>query len=163
MSIVLIGMPGSGKTTVAELLAKEMKFNLVDADSLIEQSQRMSINEIFAIKGEAYFRGIEADIIKNISGDNNVISLGGGAFENANTREFLMSSAMVIYLKTSPQTLYERVKNNNQRPLLNNKMSLETIQNMLEVREKNYKLAHYTVLTDNKSAQDVANEILKIG
>ena len=163
MNIVLIGMPGSGKTMVGELLAKKMNYNFVDVDSLIEKSQHLSINEIFASKGEAYFRKVEADIIKNIEGDNKIISLGGGAFENKETRELLLSTCKVIYLTASAAVIYERIKSDKTRPLLNNNKSIETIQNMLNIREKNYKLAHYTVLTDNKSGDEIVNEILNLG
>jgi shikimate kinase len=63
-------------------------------------------------------------------------------------------------LKTSAQKIYERIKNDTTRPLLTDNMNIETIQNMLNIREKNYKLAHYTVLTDNRSADEIVNEIL---
>lgn len=162
MSIVLVGMPGSGKTTVGKLLAEKIGAVFFDIDSLIEKSESMSITEIFKAKGETYFRKIEADMIKNIPSANTVVSLGGGAFENADSRDFLLSgNSTVIYLKASPQTIYNRIKNDMTRPLLAGNMSIETIQSMLNIREKNYKLAHYTVLTDNKSADEIVNEILE--
>jgi shikimate kinase len=74
MNIVLVGMPGTGKTTVGELLAKKTGAEFYDADSLIEKSQSMCIAEIFKTKGEKYFRKIEADIIRNIPSDNTVVS-----------------------------------------------------------------------------------------
>lgn len=161
MSIVLTGMPGSGKTTVGKLLAEKIGADFFDVDFLIEKSQKMCITEIFKTKGEKYFRQIEADIIRNIPSDNTVVSLGGGAFENSDTRDFLLSgNNTVIYLKTSAQKIYERIKNDTTRPLLTDNMNIETIQNMLNIREKNYKLAHYTVLTDNRSADEIVNEIL---
>ena len=161
MNIVLVGMPGTGKTTIGELLAKKTGAEFYDADSLIEKLQSMCIAEIFKTKGEKYFRKIESDIIRNIPSDNTVVSLGGGAFENSDTRDFLLSgNNTVIYLKTSAQKIYERIKNDTTRPLLTDNMNIETIQNMLNIREKNYKLAHYTVLTDNRSADEIVNEIL---
>ena len=161
MSIVLVGMPGAGKTTVGKLLAEKIGADFFDVDSLIENLQEMCIAEIFKTKGEKYFRKIESDIIRNIPSDNTVVSIGGGAFENSDTRDFLLSgNNTVIYLKTSAQKIYERIKNDTTRPLLANNMSIETIQNMLNIREKNYKLAHSTVLTDNRSADEIVNEIL---
>jgi shikimate kinase len=122
----------------------------------------MCIAEIFKTKGEKYFRKIEADIIRNIPSDNTVVSLGGGAFENSDTRDFLLSgNNTVIYLKTSAQKIYERIKNDTTRPLLTDNMNIETIQNMLNIREKNYKLAHFTIITDNKHIEDVVRDIVK--
>ena len=161
MNIMLVGMPGAGKTTVGKLLAEKIGADFFDVDSLIENLQEMCIAEIFKTKGEKYFRKIESDIIRNIPSDNTVVSIGGGAFENSDTRDFLLSgNNTVIYLKTSAQKIYERIKNDTTRPLLANNMSIETIQNMLNIREKNYKLAHSTVLTDNRSADEIVNEIL---
>ena len=160
-AIVLTGMPGSGKTTVGMHLSKDLNIDFVDIDSAIEKSENRTISEIFANDGEKYFRVLESKIIKESFGDNKVISLGGGAFEDPITRSFLLKNSIVIYLKTSVQEIYKRVKNNSQRPLLNDDMSAEKINKILSVREKNYKLAHFTIMTDNIVVEDVVRDIIK--
>ena len=160
-AIVLTGMPGSGKTTVGMHLSKDLNIDFVDIDFAIEKSENRTISEIFANDGEKYFRVLESKIIKESFGDNKVISLGGGAFEDPITRSFLLKNSVVIYLKTSVQEIYKRVKNNSQRPLLNDDMSAEKINKILSVREKNYKLAHFTIMTDNIVVEDVVRDIIK--
>lgn len=160
-AIVLTGMPGSGKTTVGMHLSKDLNIDFVDIDFAIEKSENRTISEIFANDGEKYFRVLESKIIKESFGDNKVISLGGGAFEDPITRSFLLKNSIVIYLKTSVQEIYKRVKNNSQRPLLNDDMSAEKINKILSVREKNYKLAHFTIMTDNIVVEDVVRDIIK--
>ncbi len=160
-AIVLTGMPGSGKTTVGMHLSKDLNIDFVDIDSAIEKSENRTISEIFANDGEKYFRVLESKIIKESFGDNKVISLGGGAFEDPITRSFLLKNSVVIYLKTSVQEIYKRVKNNSQRPLLNDDMSAEKINKILSVREKNYKLAHFTIMTDNIVVEDIVRDIIK--
>ena len=163
-SIILTGMSGAGKTTVANELAKifsDENIKILDTDSLIVQSENKSIQEIFAQNGEKYFRELERRTIKNVfEKENLILSLGGGAFENEETRNFLLENAVVIYLETSAQNILKRLQNTNDRPLLNN-MKLETINSLLEKRKKNYELAHFTVLTDNKTVEQITKEILK--
>ncbi len=159
-SIVLTGISGSGKTTVAEILSSKLNFGFVDIDFIIEQKEKCSISEIFEIKGEEYFRTLESDTIEEVLDENQVIALGGGAFENEKIRNLLLSKTNVFYLKTSPQTVLNRLKDKHDRPLLQD-ISLDKILSMLNRREKHYELAHYTVLTDNKSSNEVVKEILK--
>ncbi|MBR6722918.1 hypothetical protein IKL64_05645 [bacterium] len=101
--------------------------------------------------------------IKNIFFPKNlVISLGGGALENLETREFLLNNSTVIYLKTSPEIIYERIKNNTSRPLLCGNMSVEKISEILEKRIENYQSATYTITTDNKTPNKIAEEIIGV-
>lgn len=160
-SIVLIGMPGSGKTSIAKALALKFGMNSCDTDHVIERNEKLSIAEIFASKGETYFRKIEADVALNLPKENFVISLGGGTFENSDVRLYLLENMHVIYLDTSPENILNRVKNSDSRPLLTNNMNLERICELLNKRAKHYKLAHYTVLTDNKSPEEICGEVLK--
>lgn len=159
-TICLTGMMGSGKTTVAEAFAAEKKLKIIDIDSIIEEKENKKISEIFETKGEDYFRKVEQDaIFSNFQPEDAIISLGGGAFENTETRTFLLKKSKVIYLKTSPETILERIKNDNSRPLLCGKMNIESIKQILEKRESNYLSAHKTVLTDNKTPQQIVLEI----
>ena len=101
-------------------------------DSIIEQNEHCKISEIFETKGEEYFRKIEQrTIMNNFRQENTIISIGGGAFENEETREFLLKNSTVIYLKTSPSAIFERIKNDDTRPLLHGKMNIETITEII--------------------------------
>jgi shikimate kinase len=159
-TICLIGMMGSGKTTIAKLLSECYGIKFVDIDFLIETNEGMKISEIFKQKGESYFRQIEKDTIKKyFVSENMIISLGGGAFEDSDTQKLLLDNSIVIYLKTSPNTIYERIKNDKSRPLLCDKMSVDTIYEIIQKREKNYLNAHKVVETDNKKPEDIIREL----
>lgn len=161
-TIVLTGMSGSGKSTVGKFLSEKTGTFFFDIDEQIVLNEKKSINEIFAKNGENYFREIEAKTIKNIfNPENLIISLGGGAFESEQIRNFLLANSLVIYLKTSPETIWNRLKNTNDRPLLNNNMNSESIEKLLNSRKNNYELAHFTVITDNKNIEEIASEILR--
>ena len=159
-TIVLTGMMGSGKTTIAKLLSEKLNIKYIDIDFLIEEKENMKISEIFAQKGENYFRKLEQEIIiSSFITENSIISLGGGAFENPETRKFLLNNSTVIYLKTSPEIIYERIKNNTTRPLLCGKMSVEKIKQILKIREKNYESASIIINTNNKTPNRIVEEI----
>ena len=161
-TIVLTGMSGSGKSTAGKILSEKSKKKFIDIDEQIVLNEKKSINEIFAHNGENYFRELEIQTIKNVfEPEDLIISLGGGAFESEQTRNFLLENSVVIYLKTSPETVLERLKNANDRPLLNNNMNFERIEKLLNSRKNNYELAHFTVITDNKNVEEVASEILR--
>lgn len=159
-TICLTGMMGSGKTTVAQLLSEYFRLQFIDIDSLIEKVEGMKISQIFEQKGEKYFRLIEKDIIKKVSKpENMVISLGGGAFEDADTRGFLLNFANVVYLKTAPEVIYERIKNDKSRPLLCDNMSVGKISEIIQKREKNYMKANKIIDTDGKKPEEIVMEL----
>lgn len=160
-NITLIGMMGSGKTTTAKELSKILpEFKLVDIDDEIEKSSGKKISEIFLKYGEAHFRELETNKIKQfIQNDHQIISAGGGAFENPDNRRRLLENSFVFFLKASPQTIYDRIKAESHRPLLKKNFSVEKIANILSLREKNYQKANYTIETDKKTPEDIAKEI----
>ena len=162
-NITLIGMMGCGKTTTAKELSKLLpEYRLVDIDDEIEKSTGKKISEIFLKYGEPHFRELEIHKIKQFTAfDFQIISAGGGAFENPDNRRRFLENSTVIFLKASPETIFERIKAETHRPLLKKHFSLEKIQHILSLREKNYKLANYTVETDNKTPYNVAQEILR--
>lgn len=161
-TIVLTGMSGCGKSTVGKFLSENLNIKFIDIDEQIVQKENKSINEIFAQNGEQYFRKFEAQIIKELfENENLVISLGGGAFENEKTRNFLLNNSIVFYLKTSEKVIYERLKNSFDRPLLNKNMTLEHIKSILNIRKNNYELAHFLIITDNKDIKEIGSEIIK--
>lgn len=162
-TIVLIGMMGSGKTTIGKLLGEKLTLRSIDIDVIIEQNEKRTVSEIFQNEGEKYFRNIERETIKkNFTKKDLIISLGGGAFEDQLTQELLLKNSTVIYLKTSPNVILERIKNNTNRPLLKNQMTVEKIQSIILQRQKNYELANITILTDNKNTDKIVEEILGV-
>lgn len=162
-TIVLIGMMGSGKTTIGKLLGEKLTLRSIDIDVVIEHNEKKTVSEIFQNEGEKYFRNIERETIKkNFTNKDLIISLGGGAFEDQLTQELLLKNSTVIYLKTSPNVILERIKNNTNRPLLKNQMTVEKIQSIILQRQKNYELANITILTDNKNTDKIVEEILGV-
>ena len=161
-TIVLTGMMGAGKTSAGKLLAEKLGCVFIDSDLTVEQTEQISISEIFEKFGEDYFREKEFQTIQKIlAPEDMVIALGGGAFENENIRKILIQNAFVVYLETSPETIYKRIKNDTSRPLLKNNMTTEKISQIINKRKKNYKLATHTVITDNKSTEEIVSEIIK--
>ena len=163
MNIALHGMMGSGKSTITKLLANRLKdFSFVDTDEEIIKSQKISINEIFKKYGEKTFRTIETEQLKEIlKKDNQVIATGGGIVISEDNLNNLLNSSVLIYLKADKDELYNRVKNNKERPLLNDCDIKEKIINLLDKREEKYKKAHFTIDTTNKTPDIIVKEILE--
>lgn len=167
-NIALIGMMGAGKTTVAEELSRVFpEYNLVDIDREIERTSGKKISELFLKFGEAHFRVLESDKIKKfIAKSHQIIALGGGAFENEENRKNIKDNCTVIYLKASAQAIYDRIKLEFHRPLLRRNFSIERINEIMQMREKNYNKADLTFNTDDKTPEEITFEIvgaLKIG
>ena len=162
-NIALTGMMGCGKSTVAKELASVLSdYQNIEMDFEIEKKESLSISEIFEKYGEAYFRTIEKQLVKDLSHKENlIISMGGGAFLNEENRNLFLKNAFCVYLKTSQNEIYQRVKNDNSRPLLNVDNLKEKIDNLIAQREKYYKFAHIEIETDNKTPQKIAKEILE--
>lgn len=156
-------MMGSGKTTIAKLLSVKMpSYKFVDTDLLITEKVNLSINDIFALKGESEFRKIEsgvlADVLKN---DNQIISTGGGIIKSEYNIKLLKENSVVFYLSADVQTLFNRLKNSNDRPLLNDENIREKINELLALRIPMYEQAHFTVDTIGKSPDEIVSEIIK--
>lgn len=164
--IALIGMMGSGKSTVAPLLAARLNRAVIEVDALIEEQEKMPISEIFIAKGEAYFRRVECGLITRLLKEQPaVLSLGGGAFMWEATRELLLKQAVVFYLSATLEVLCTRVTAGAaQRPLLNMPgISIQdTMRDLLERRGAYYGLAHYRVEADASTPDDVARSIVTL-
>lgn len=163
-NIALTGMMGCGKSTVSKELKKLLpEFNYIDLDLEIEKKENKTINEIFSDKGEEYFRIIESQLLEEITNrDNQIISLGGGAFLSEQNRKKLSLNSISIYLETSVSTIYDRIKDDTSRPLLKTENVKDKIADLLNNRELRYKLADFTVSTENKTPKNIAKEILEI-
>ena len=159
-NIVLVGLMGAGKTTVGEGLAKKYNLVFTDIDKVIEINAGTSISNIFATQGEGHFRNLEKEAVLTLSNKNGrVISTGGGALENEENLINLKNNGILVYLKTSPEVLYERVKSQHNRPLLQNENPHETLKELLKKREKNYLKSDIIIETDNKSIEQIISEI----
>lgn len=161
-NIILIGMMGAGKTTIAKELVNNLYgYKLVDIDLEIEKSTNKKISEIFLRFGEKHFRLLESDKIKQVcKGSNLIISLGGGGFENPDNRDILLNCGKVFYLMASPEEIFNRIKSQTHRPLLNKNFSVERIEQLIKAREINYKKAHVKIDTNGKKPYDIVKEIL---
>ena len=161
-NIILTGMPSCGKSTIGTLLAEKLSaYTLLDTDSIIEKTQGMKISEIFEKFSEDYFRKLEYDTIKLVcSGKNKIISIGGGAFENPDSRGTLLRFGKVIYLKSDLDVLYYRISKDSSRPLLQSENPKETLANLLKKREENYMKAHLVIDTSELTENEIVDSIL---
>ena len=158
-------MMGAGKSTVAKSLVNLLNdYSIQDVDSLIEQKMSLSISEIFDKYGEQEFRKIESEVIKETCQKNKtIISTGGGAFENPINRKVLLNSGKVFYLYAPSQVLYDRIKTQGDRPLLQCENPELVFINLLDKRDKNYRKADYIIDTTSLSPEQVAREVLRRG
>lgn len=163
MNIVLTGFMATGKTILGKSLAEKLKMEFIDTDSLIEKNEGKRISKIFAEEGEKYFRNIEKNIIKKISRNNNtVISTGGGVVLLPENMENLREKGIIICLKTRPEIILERVKQQKGiRPLLNKPEPLKEIKSILRTRAPYYKQADFTIDTSDFEVEKIINRILR--
>ena len=161
-NIVLVGMPASGKTTIGSMLAEKLpSYILCDTDSIIEKTTGLKIVEIFSKYSEDYFRKLEYDTIKLVcNGTKKIISIGGGAFENPDSRMTLLKFGKVFYLKSDLDVLYYRISEDNTRPLLENENPKKVLEKLLQKREENYLKAHCIIDTSSLSEEDIVKTIL---
>jgi 3-dehydroquinate synthase len=172
-NIFLIGLSGSGKSTVGGILAERLGKPLVDIDVLIEKECAKPISAIFSQEGEEYFRSCESRIFTHIAQtrDNAIIATGGGIVTSPENRSILRQRGVCIYLSVDPKTALERLneqhaqalidgKTPEVRPLLAGPDPLATLQNLLEARSDWYTVAHFTCATQGKSPERVAHEII---
>jgi shikimate kinase len=163
-NIILTGFMGSGKTTVGKLLAKQLGYNFVDTDHLIEQRCGMTVQELFKTRGEEVFRIMEADIARELgTGQGMVISTGGKLMLNPTNARALGTSGRVFCLVASPEETLRRVSvdSGTKRPLLDTTNPLDQIVGLLQERQDGYSRFCRIVTTD-KSPAEVAENLLKI-
>lgn len=158
MNILLIGFMGCGKTSLGKKLAEKMNYNFIDLDKIIEETQKLSISEIFSLKGESYFRNLEREWLSDFDGKDNIISLGGGTPCFHDNMTLINSIGTSVYLQLKPDLLTDRLLNSKQdRPLIDAfkgdraKLSDEIIK-LLERRVDFYKKAN--IIFDASSMSD---------
>jgi shikimate kinase len=162
-SIALVGMPGSGKSSIGRRLAPLLELPFIDADAKIEEAAGgMSIAEIFAKHGEAEFRSLEARVIARLIDDGpSVIATGGGALTNANTRALIRDKAIAVWLRAEIPVLMRRVRRKTDRPLLQGKDPEATLSRLLSEREQFYADAHIVVTSREGPHEAVVDSIVE--
>ena len=163
-NIILEGFMGSGKSTVSEILSDKLDLELIDTDEAIEEAEGRKISDIFAQDGEEAFRDMETGLVEMMVSDHmreTVISLGGGLPVREKNRELLNKVGKVVYLRTAPETVYDRLKGDDTRPLLKSEDPLARIKELQDKRGKIYEeAADIIVDTDGKTPVQVADEII---
>ncbi|MFS8045411.1 shikimate kinase [Rhizobium sp. BR 314] len=160
-NLVLVGLMGAGKSSVGRLVAQQLGIPFVDTDAEIERVSRMTITELFATYGEQEFRALETRVIKRLlRGGPRVVSTGGGAFINDNTRQHIKRGGLSVWLNADLDVLWERVNKRDTRPLLKTENPKQTLENLMNARYPIYAEADLTVLSRDVSKEVMAKEVL---
>ena len=159
-NLVLVGMMGSGKSSIGKILSKKLEFEFIDTDYKIEEFENKTISEIFKKNGEKYFRKIEEEIsLKFLKLNNKVIALGGGGYVNPNIRKYTLKSCISIWLEWKSETLLKRIKNSKKRPLAM-KMSNFELQKLIIERSSLYNLSDYKIICDKLDKKQIVEKII---
>jgi shikimate kinase len=159
-NILLIGFMGTGKTTIGQRLAEILGWTFTDTDKRIEELTGMSIPELFAEKGEAYFRQVESEVIESLrSSEQLVVSTGGGAVLREANREAMLASGLVVALTADAETIISRVRGDANRPLLAGDLEGK-VRQLLRDRAGAYDFAHVVIDTSNKAVEEIVQVIL---
>ncbi|MDY4953045.1 MAG: shikimate kinase [Candidatus Onthomonas sp.] len=162
-SLFLIGFMGAGKSSVAAALGDALKREVLEMDQCISEQEKMSIPEIFAQKGEAYFRQCETQLLRDYANrEPQVVSCGGGVPMRQENVEAMRACGTVILLTARPEVILERVKDDHNRPLLEGHKDVPYISGLMEQRRPHYEAAaDVTVDTSDLTIQEVCREILE--
>ena len=169
--IYLTGFMTSGKSTIGPILANVLVWDFYDLDKVIEKEEKKTVVEIFEEKGEDYFREVETKFLREFSElDHIIISLGGGTITNKVNVDLMKSSGKIIYLKTSPEMIYKRLRFKIDRPLFRNFVLSENskeefvakIEELLQKRSPFYEKADLTINTDNTPVGITVDKLAKL-
>lgn len=162
-NIILIGFMGSGKTSIGERLAERLTYHFRDTDQMLEKKAGDTINHIFAVHGEEYFRSMETELLKELgSMEKIVLSTGGGLPLREQNSEILKKLGFVVFLKTSKQTTLKRLKGDTTRPLLQGDDVEQKVERLLQIRTPIYeKAAHKIIVTDDKPVSEIVQLIME--
>ena len=161
-NLVLLGMMGSGKTSIGLMASKKLQLDFIDIDIEIENQIGMKISKIFEVKGEKYFREVEEKItLKNLEKEESIISLGGGGFLNNNIKKEVLKNNYSFWLNWNYRTLIRRINNSKKRPLAFGINRLELIE-LIKKRSNIYSKALYKIDCEKLSKTVIVNKITKI-
>lgn len=162
VAVVLVGLPGCGKSTIGRQLARHIGYRFRDSDAEIESRLGCSIRDYFASHGEASFRDVEQSVIEALCGEGHlVLATGGGAvLRPANRAQLRRAGNRVIYLRSSPEELARRLRHDTQRPLLQGGDALKKLRDLYRDRDPLYReVAHYVIDTSRHSLHTLVNLI----
>ena len=161
-NLVLLGMMGSGKSTIGYLLSKNLNIKFNDVDKIIEREEGCKISKIFEKKGEIYFRKIEERIsLKLLRSNKKIISLGGGGFINDNIRREILSNHISFWLDWNNSTLINRIKSSKKRPIAFDSTENQ-IKKLIYERSKMYSMANFKINCEKFSKNEIVKKILDI-
>lgn len=161
-NVIFVGLMGAGKSAVGRPVAQQLKLPFIDTDDEIERVSRMTITELFAAYGEAEFRALEARVIKRLlRGGPKVVSTGGGAFINENSRRHIKRGGLSIWLKADLDVLWDRVSKRDNRPLLKTENPKATLAALMEKRYPIYEEADITIASRDVRKDIIVNEVLE--
>ncbi len=162
MKVALVGLPGSGKSTIGRQLARRLGVPFADSDHVIEQQLGCSIREFFEREGEDRFRDIEEEVIDTLTANHpGVIATGGGAVLRPRNRVNLRERTKVVYLRSSPEEVFRRLRHDSNRPLLQVKDPLGRLRELYATRDPLYReAAHFVIETGRPTVSTLVNMIM---
>ena len=161
-SLIFLGMMGSGKSSIGFLVSKKLNLKFVDIDNVIENEVGMKISNIFAKKGEVYFRNLEEKItLKILRNTNIVVSLGGGGFINEKIRNQVLTNHFSFWLNWNSEILLSRIKSSKKRPLAQNSTNQE-IMKLIKKRSKIYSKAEFKINCNKLTKTEIVKKVTKI-
>ncbi len=160
-NLIFVGLMGAGKSVIGRMVAQALGIPFIDTDAEIEKVSRMTIAELFAAYGESEFRALEMRVIgRLLKGGPRVISTGGGAFINDNTRNLIKENGISIWLKADLDVLWERVSKRDNRPLLKTENPQKTLETLMNQRYPIYAEADLTVYSGNVRKEVMVGNVL---
>ena len=163
-NIILVGLMGSGKTTIGKHLSKSMERKFLDTDHVIEEKTGVDVSTIFELEGEEGFRSREHNFLKDLKDSQKlVIATGGGIVINIENRDLLKKLGCVVYLRSNIKNLVSRLKDDKTRPLIQSVNLSQKINDLFKERDPLYSaVADYIIETNNKKINDIKKEILEL-
>ncbi|HXG70138.1 MAG TPA: shikimate kinase [Gemmatimonadaceae bacterium] len=162
--LVLVGLPGVGKTTIGRAAAKRLDWRFLDFDAEIERRSGMEVREIFRTAGESHFRALEHELTVELSGAGGmVLSPGGGWITQTPSVELLRPTARIIYLRASPEAVVRRLRRVETRPLLAGREPLEALRELYGKRRTLYETADHVLDTEKHGRQQLIEQIAGLG
>jgi len=161
-NLVLVGMMGSGKSSIGKILSKKLKYEFIDTDNKIEEIEKKTISQIFKLNGEKYFRKIEEIIsLKFLKLNNKIIALGGGGYINSNIRKYVQKKCISVWLDWENETLINRIKNSKKRPLAIKLDNLK-LKSLIIKRSAMYNLSDYRINCDKLNKKEIVEKIINL-